>query len=55
LTEGAAEPAKSVTGAAATAAGGIAAAGGAGGLHEAVVVGDSAEVGDVLLGNDEGE
>ena len=32
-----------------------AAAGGCGGLHEAVVVGGSAEVGDVLLGDDEGE
>jgi hypothetical protein len=26
-----------------------------GGVHEAVVVGGSAEVGDVLLGDDEGE
>jgi hypothetical protein len=27
----------------------------AGGVHEAVVVGGSAQVGDVLLGGDEGE
>jgi hypothetical protein len=33
------------------AAGGVAVAGGSGGLHEAVVVGGSAEVGDVLLGD----
>ncbi|MBV9000782.1 MAG: hypothetical protein JO304_17095 [Solirubrobacterales bacterium] len=33
----------------------VAAAGGCGGPHEAVVVGGSAEVGDVLLGDDEGE
>jgi hypothetical protein len=33
---------------------GVAAAGGRGGMHEAVVVGGSAEVGDVLLGDDEG-
>jgi hypothetical protein len=35
--------------------GGVAAAGGCGGLHEAVVVGGTAKVGDVLLGDDEGE
>lgn len=35
--------------------GGVAAAGGCGGLDEAVVVGGSAEVGDVVLGDDEGE
>ena len=35
--------------------GGLAADGGCGGLLEAVVVGGSAEVGDVLLGDDEGE
>ena len=33
----------------------VAAAGGCGGLREAVVVGGSVEVGDVLLGDDEGE
>jgi hypothetical protein len=37
------------------AASGVAAAGRLGGLHEAVVVGGSAEVGDVLLGDEEGE
>jgi hypothetical protein len=31
------------------------AAGGGGGVHEAVVVGGSVQVGDVLLGGDEGE
>jgi hypothetical protein len=36
-------------------AGGVAAAGGSGGLHEAVVVGGSAEVGDLLLGDHEDE
>jgi hypothetical protein len=35
--------------------GGVAAAGGRGDLHEAVVVGGSAEVGDVLFGDDEKE
>jgi hypothetical protein len=34
---------------------GVAADDGRGGLHEAVVVGGSAEVGDVLLSDDEGE
>ena len=33
---------------------GVAAAGGCDGLHEAFVVGGSAEVGDVLLGDDGG-
>jgi hypothetical protein len=33
---------------------GVAAASGCGGLHEAVVVGGSAEVGDVLFGDEEG-
>jgi hypothetical protein len=33
----------------------VAAGGGGGGVHEAVVVGGSAQVGDVLLGGDEGE
>jgi hypothetical protein len=37
------------------AAGGVAAPSAGGGVHEAVVVGGSAEVGDVLLGDDEGE
>jgi hypothetical protein len=32
----------------------VAAAGGCGGVHEAVVVGGSAEIGAVLLGDDEG-
>jgi hypothetical protein len=32
----------------------VAAAGGCGGLHEAAVVGGSAEIGDVLSGDDEG-
>jgi hypothetical protein len=52
LSGAAAELAKSVTGAA---AGGVAAAGGSSGLHEAFVVGGSAEVVDVLLGDDDGE
>jgi hypothetical protein len=49
------------TGAAPAAAGcgdGVAAGGGGGGgggVHEAVVVGGSVQVGDVLLGDDEGE
>ncbi|MFL5861687.1 MAG: hypothetical protein ACJ780_13010 [Solirubrobacteraceae bacterium] len=34
---------------------GVAAAGDSGGLHEAVVVGGSAEVGDLLLGDHEDE
>jgi hypothetical protein len=34
---------------------GVAAGGGGGGVHEAVVVGGSVQVGDVLLGDDEGE
>jgi hypothetical protein len=34
---------------------GVAAGGGGGGVHEAVVVGGSVQVGDVLLGGDEGE
>ena len=34
---------------------GVAAGGGGGGVHEAVVVGRSVQVGDVLLGGDEGE
>jgi hypothetical protein len=33
----------------------VAAGGGGGGVHEAVVVGGSVQVGDVLLGGDEGE
>ncbi|MBV8989658.1 MAG: hypothetical protein JO372_13960 [Solirubrobacterales bacterium] len=35
--------------------GGLTPAAGCGSLHEAVVVGGTAEVGDVLLGDDEGE
>jgi hypothetical protein len=34
---------------------GVAAGGAGGGVHEAVVVGGSVQVGDVLLGGDEGE
>ncbi len=34
---------------------GVAAGGGGGDVHEAVVVGGSVQVGDVLLGDDEGE
>jgi hypothetical protein len=35
--------------------GGVATGGGGGVVHEAVVVGGSVQVGDVLLGGDEGE
>jgi len=57
LSEVAAEPANERDwrgGDGAASGGRVAAAGGCGGLDEAVVVGGSAEVGDVLLGDDEG-
>ncbi|MBV9005634.1 MAG: hypothetical protein JO181_13320 [Solirubrobacterales bacterium] len=58
LSQVAAEPANERDGrggGGAAGGGRAAAASGCGGLHEAVVVGGSAEVGDVLLGDDEGE
>jgi hypothetical protein len=58
LSEVAAEPANERDGRGgdgAVGGGCLAAAGGCGGVHEAVVVGGSAEVADVLLGDDEGE
>ena len=58
LSETAAEPANERDrrgGDGAAGGGGVAAAGGGGGLDEAVVVEGSAEVGDVLLGEDVGE
>jgi hypothetical protein len=58
LSEVAAEPANERDGRGGDAAAGggrVAAAGGCGGPDEALVVGRSAEVGDVLLGDDEGD
>jgi hypothetical protein len=58
LSEAAAEPANEHgrrDGIAAARGGGVAAAGCGGGMHEAVVVGSSVQVGDVLLRDEEGE
>jgi hypothetical protein len=58
LSEAAAEPANErdrLTRDGAARGGGVAAAGGCGGPHQAVVIGGSAEVGDVWLGDDEGD
>jgi hypothetical protein len=55
LSQAAAEPAQERDwrgGGVAGCGDGVAAGGGGGGLHEAVVVGGSAEVGEVLLGDD---